>query len=610
MQPKVLQRKPLSSTLDLFEPPGEDDEAYKVFQDVFARFQASASGTSGDGGDPDLGEEAGGKGEVIYSDDDQISESDEEDANKRAAAQKLSKRKQRQLRRLTVAELKQLVKKPELVEWEDVTAADPQLVIQLKSTRNTIPVPPHWNLKREYLQNKKGIEKPPFQLPPYIAATGIAEMKDALKEKEAEQTLKSKTRERVQPKMGKLTIDYRKLHDAFFRFQTKPESLTHYGEAYYEGKEYETKFKERRPGDLTDELKEALSIPPLAPPPWLIAMQRFGPPPSYPQLRIPGLSAPIPEGAQWGFHPGGWGRPPLDEYGNPLYGEVLAGQGNPEQDEAEIFGEEPEHEHYGELEPEEDAEDTEEESEEEEEEDEDDGEQQDGLQTPVDGLQTPSGLETPSGMQSVASSVPAGLETPGFLELRKGARGARSAQDVSQAPQAESGPRQLYHVLPEREVSGAQGFMASDHAYDVSQHMSAGGATNGAYPAAASNAPVLGAEASSRGTKRKTADGNGSGSVALALDPTELENMSEAQLAEVRTSKKMLRVEAAPSDFSRLTYLFLLPQPPSPSFQRYEQARNTSSGGPGAASDAEDLALLREELQRKRHAKEARRAAR
>jgi len=31
------------------------------------------------------------------------------------------------------------------------------------------------------------------------------------------------------------------------------------------------------------------------PPPWLIAMQRYGPPPSYPTLKIPGLTAPIPE---------------------------------------------------------------------------------------------------------------------------------------------------------------------------------------------------------------------------------------------------------------------------------------------------------------------------
>ena len=66
---------------------------------------------------------------------------------------------------------------------------------------------------------------------------------------------------------------------------------------YYEGKEFETSLKEKRPGDLSPELVEALSIPPLAPPPWLISMQRFGPPPSYPTLRIPGLNSPIPEGS-------------------------------------------------------------------------------------------------------------------------------------------------------------------------------------------------------------------------------------------------------------------------------------------------------------------------
>ena len=232
------------------------------------------------------------KGEVIYSDDEIAGETDSE-----AEAEKkpLSKKKQRKLNRLTVAELKQLVAKPEVVEWTDVSAADPRLLLHLKCYRNTIPIPAHWSAKRDYLQGKRGIEKPPFQLPSYIADTGIATQRDAIKEKEANMSLKAKTRERVQPKMGKIDIDYQKLHDAFFKFQTKP-PLTSFGEMYYEGKEFETSLKEKRPGDLSPELVEALSIPPLAPPPWLISMQRFGPPPSYPTLRIPGLNAPIPEG--------------------------------------------------------------------------------------------------------------------------------------------------------------------------------------------------------------------------------------------------------------------------------------------------------------------------
>lgn len=33
-------------------------------------------------------------------------------------------------------------------------------------------MPRHWSQKRAYLQGKRGIEKPPFQLPAYIEATG------------------------------------------------------------------------------------------------------------------------------------------------------------------------------------------------------------------------------------------------------------------------------------------------------------------------------------------------------------------------------------------------------------------------------------------------------
>lgn len=66
-------------------------------------------------------------------------------------------------------------------------------------------------------------------------------------------------------------------------------------------------------------------MPDGAPPPWLINMQRYGPPPSYPRMKIPGVNAPIPPGASYGFHAGGWGRPPIDDQGNPLYGGDLFG---------------------------------------------------------------------------------------------------------------------------------------------------------------------------------------------------------------------------------------------------------------------------------------------
>ncbi len=58
-------------------------------------------------------------------------------------------------------------------------------------------------------------------------------MRTAVDEKEDQKSLKQKTRERVRPKMGKLTIDYQKLHDAFFKWQTKPRMTIH-GDLYYE----------------------------------------------------------------------------------------------------------------------------------------------------------------------------------------------------------------------------------------------------------------------------------------------------------------------------------------------------------------------------------------
>ncbi|XP_066903435.1 uncharacterized protein [Halyomorpha halys] len=278
---------------------------------------------------------------------------------------KLSKRKLKKLTRLSIAELKQLVSRPDVVEMHDVTARDPKLLVQLKAHRNTVPVPRHWCFKRKYLQGKRGIEKPPFDLPDFIKKTGIMEMRSSLQDKEEQKTLKAKMRERARPKMGKIDIDYQKLHDAFFKWQTKPR-LTIHGDLYYEGKEYETRLKEKKPGDLSPELRQALGMPtgPNAhkvPPPWLIAMQRYGPPPSYPNLKIPGLNCPIPEGCSFGYHAGGWGKPPVDETGKPLYGDVFATNIN--VNEMKLDDDEVEKTTWGELES-----DSEEESEEEEEE--------------------------------------------------------------------------------------------------------------------------------------------------------------------------------------------------------------------------------------------------
>lgn len=67
-------------------------------------------------------------------------------------------------------------------------------------------------------------------------------------------------REKIRPKVGKVDIDYHKLHDAFFKYQTKPKLSIH-GDLYYEGKEFEVKLKEKKPGNMSDELRNALGLP-------------------------------------------------------------------------------------------------------------------------------------------------------------------------------------------------------------------------------------------------------------------------------------------------------------------------------------------------------------
>lgn len=228
----------------------------------------------------------------------------------------------RMRRTLKVAVLKAVTRHPHNVDWTDTSSPDPFLLNELKSARNAVPVPAHWSSKREYLSGKRGIEKTGFVLPDFIRNTGITEMREAANEQREQQSLKQQMRSRVQPKLGRLDIDYQKLHDAFFRFQTKP-LMTGFGAAFYEGKEFESTSRDRVPGQMSEDLKAALGMPPGAPPPWLITMQRLGPPPSYPSIRIPGINAPLPSGAQWGYHPGGWGKPPTDEYNRPLYGDVF-----------------------------------------------------------------------------------------------------------------------------------------------------------------------------------------------------------------------------------------------------------------------------------------------
>ena len=302
--------------------------------------------------------------------------------------------------------------------------------------------------------------------------------------------------------MGKIDIDYQVLHDAFFKFQQKPK-LTSMGEVYYEGKEYETAhlFEQKKPGFLSLETKEALGMTDDGPPPWLINMQRYGPPPSYPLLKIPGLSSPIPPGAQFGYHPGGWGKPPVDPLGRPIYGDAF-GAGFVETNDATPYDlvlkkNAP----WGALEDIGESE-SEGESEEEEEEEEEEA----------------SEPETEAEVEQPAAAVEP-------LDLRK-----RGGEDEDSAAPT------LYKVLDVKEASVGEGsLMGSAHTYVVPGGGGMGGDAVGAAPGDV--------------RRRKKPE---PGATEITLNPEDLETgMDDAAVAaRFEQSTAVQRAAMAPEDFS------------------------------------------------------------
>lgn len=185
------------------------------------------------------------------------------------------------------------------------------------------------------------------------------------------------------------------------------------------------------------------------PPPWLINMQRYGPPPSYPNLRIPGLNAPLPPGAAYGYQPGGWGKPPVDDYGRPLYGDVFGVSSTNEADYGPFVDK---NYRWGTFEVEEFDE-----MDESDEDDEDD-ENMDESGPKVLSLESEtSGLETPAVIDGTHSIV-SGVETPATIDLRK--RTGTETPDVG-------GSRDLYQIIKDKKTNSSVSgqFFGSERTY-------------------------------------------------------------------------------------------------------------------------------------------------
>ena len=205
----------------------------------------------------------------------------------------------------TLADLKSKAPYPEVVEPWDTNANDPELLIHFKCMPNTVPVPIHWAQNGKYLQSQRGKVRKPYKLPDYIEATGISRIR--LIELPVHISLQQKTRRRMRPKLGRTDIDYQILYDAFFKYQTK-KRLTKLGEVYYEGKETDKRMSKYRPGKLSKNLRNALGISSTTIPPFVQNMQRYGPPPAYPFLKIPGVNIPDDETSAMAT-PGLWEEP-------------------------------------------------------------------------------------------------------------------------------------------------------------------------------------------------------------------------------------------------------------------------------------------------------------
>lgn len=353
----------------------------------------------------------------------------------------LSRRKIKEGRSNLIWRLKSVCSAPEVVEAWDVSAMDSVLLTHLKTWRGSVCVPSNWRQKRKYLQNKRGMEKRAFQMPAYIADTGIGEIRDAQNERDDKKSLKQRQRERMRAKTRAVEIEESRLHDAFFKFQTRPK-LTGHGDVYYELRELEVDGKRFRPMRMSEGLMAALGIRQGEPVPWLVNMQRFGPPPGWPGLVVPGVNARIPAGGRFGYQEGGWGKPPVDEMGRPIYGDVF-GEGlvfDGGDDRFDLTEEQREWK-WGEMTA--DGGGMAEERGEEEKEEEEEGE---GETEELGGRVVVDKVDVVTTKVAVVSDARAEAET----ETRKGLDDGK-----------------LYAVLPQRRAEIADNLMASAHVYDI-----------------------------------------------------------------------------------------------------------------------------------------------
>jgi splicing factor 3B subunit 2 len=195
------------------------------------------------------------------------------------------------------------------VEEHDGNGQDPYFTALLKSVRGSVPVPSHWHMLSEFL-SKQADRDATRVVPVDIEATEIRELRASKDPK----TFLNMNR-----------IAFVRCFSVGTPLATKMFSvrLTGSGDVFEEGRWYPR--SECQPAQLSKELRDALGLKaPTSPAPWLYAMQHMKRlPPAFPFLKVAGVNAPIPEGAQWGGGEGMWGHAPRNDNGSPSFPGVM-----------------------------------------------------------------------------------------------------------------------------------------------------------------------------------------------------------------------------------------------------------------------------------------------
>lgn len=195
----------------------------------------------------------------------------------------------------------------EYVGEHDGNAEDPFFTVLMNMQPWTVPVPRHWDKLRSFLSLQADREEAVGIVPAAIQVLGVDKLR-AARDRKANPN---------QIAFLKCFMTGTPLVRKTFHLE-----LSRFGDVYEEGKWLPKTYY--TPGKMSQRLRQALGVGTHAPPPWLYSMQSMRRlPPAYPALRVPGLNAPIPPGAQWGLGQGQWGEPPRAEDNTFLFPGVM-----------------------------------------------------------------------------------------------------------------------------------------------------------------------------------------------------------------------------------------------------------------------------------------------